>query len=106
MKATPISLIFDKASYCSTQNIPLFFHSPYHWELDPFPFDEFSISRPTLNYPITEDDLASQQRDTRPVQELDPLVGRIVASVVQVSCVVQPPRCEVALRMPDDQICI
>lgn len=92
--------------YCSAKDIPLSLHPSYHWEFDTLSFDELSESWSALDHSIAVDNFASQDRDARPVEELDTFVRRVVARIVQIARMVQPPGHKVFVTMPDYQICI
>jgi hypothetical protein len=55
---------------------------------------------------VSENNPTPQHRDFGPVQKLDALIWRIIATIMQVSIVIQLSRHESLLFVPDYEICI
>jgi hypothetical protein len=86
------------------QDIPFPFHPPHHWKFYTLSFDELPGSWSSLNHSVTEGNFTTQQCHSRPIQEFDAFVRRVVARIVQIPRMIQSSRCKVAVTVPDHKV--
>jgi hypothetical protein len=86
------------------QNIPVFAQSPPDRQRARLPGYESPIAILSNYLAVPEHNFSAQQRHSRPIQELDPFVWGVVAPVVQVLIVIQPPRREAVFTVPNHNI--